>query len=83
MVHNSTLFTFTTLSVCVSLLESLVMTRVICHDSSHSLTRVNMRSSQSQVSVISQVTRVKSSQKLRLESTRVRVSDLTCYNSKE
>ena len=37
------------------------MTRVICHDSGHSLTRVNMRSSQSQVRVISQVTRVKSS----------------------
>ena len=52
-----------------------------------------MRSSQSQVRVISQVTRVKSShigaissqvkssQKLRLESTVVRVSDLTCYNT--
>ena len=62
MVHNSTLFTLKTLCVGVSLLESLVMTRVICHDSSHSLTRVNMRSSQSQVRVISQVTRVKSSQ---------------------
>ena len=59
MVHNSTLFTLKTLCVRVSLLES--MTRVICHDSSHSLTRVNMRSSQSQVRVISQVTRVKSS----------------------
>ena len=99
MVHNSTLFTLKTLCVykkkrlCVSLLESLVMTRVICHDSSHSLTRVNVRSSQSQVRVISQVTRVKSShlgeissqvesiKKLRLESTRVRVSDLTCYNT--
>ena len=38
-----------------------VITRVTCNDSSHSLTRVNMRSSQSQVRVISQVTRVKSS----------------------
>ena len=74
MVHNSTLFTLKTLCVCVSLLESLVMTWVICHNSSHSLTRVtcndsshffitrvNMQSSQSQVRVISQVTRVKSS----------------------
>ena len=34
MVHNSTLFTLKTLCVCVSLHESLVMTRVICHDSS-------------------------------------------------
>ena len=49
MVHNSILFTLKTLCVCVSLLESLVMTRV------------NMRSSQSQVRVISQVTRIKSS----------------------
>ena len=40
MVHNSTLFTLKILSVCASLLESLVMTRVVCHDSSHSLTRV-------------------------------------------
>ena len=61
MVHNSTLFTLKILSVCVSLLESLVMTRVICHNSSHSLTRVNMRASQSQVRVISQVSQVKSS----------------------
>ena len=94
MVHSSTLFTLKTLCVRVALLESLVMTRVICHDSSHSLTRVNMRSSQSQIRVISHVTRVKSchlgeissqvkstSQKLQLESTRVRVSDLTCYNT--
>ena len=54
MVHNSTSFTLKTLCVCV-------ITRVTCNDSSHSLTRVNMRSSQSQVRVISQVTRVKSS----------------------
>ena len=88
MVHNSTLFTLKTLCVCVSLLESLVMTQVICHDSSHSLTGVNMRSSQSQVRVISQVTRVKSSHLGEISSqvkskiaTRVRVSYLTCYNT--
>ena len=58
------------------------------------MTRVRVRvMSQSQVRIISKVTRVKSShlgeissevkssQKLRLESTRVRVSDLTCYNT--
>ena len=55
MVHNSTLFTLKTLCVCVSLLESLVMTQVICYDLSQRVTRVmtndsshiNMRSSQS------------------------------------
>ena len=74
-----------------------VITRVTCNDSSHPLLPWEWKlslvdSSQSQVRVISQVTRVKSchlgeissqvksSQKLRLESTRVRVSDLTCYN---
>ena len=75
----------------VSLLESLVMTRVICHDSSQHA--VESESSQShftgdssQVEVKSfrwniESSQVKSSQKLWLESTGVRVSHLTWYNT--
>ena len=69
MVHNSTWFTLKTLCGCVSLLESLVMTRVICHDSSHLLTRVNMRSSLSQVSHFTgDSSQVKNCNSSRLES---------------
>ena len=62
MVHNSTFSTLKTLCVCVSLLQSFCNdSSHILDDSSHSLIRVIMRSSQSQVRVISQVTRFKSS----------------------
>ena len=80
---SQVIFSFKTLCVCVSLLESLVRTQVPRW----------LESTCSRVKVISQVTRVKSShlgeissqvkssKKLWLESTRVRVSDLTCYNT--
>ena len=66
------------------------ITWVTCNDSSHLVTQVNMRSSQSQVRVISQVTRAKSSHLGEISSqvksskkiaTRVQVSDLTYYNT--
>ena len=74
-------------------LESADSTRVCFCDSSLCVTRVIIGSSQSQVKSFLVVTRVKSSHfglptrvksshhKMRLESTRVRVSDLTCYNT--
>ena len=82
MVYNSTLIT---LKPCACV---YVITQVTCNDSSQHAVESGVKSES-----ISQVTRVKSShlgkissqvkssQKLRLESTRVRVSDLTCYDT--